>query len=818
MPTTLLSPGVQVNEFDLTTGVASVSTSTGAIAGLFHWGPVNQRILIPNEDALVRQYLKPSNLNAETFFTAANFLAYSNQLYVVRVANTTYDVVSNTASFWPNTVTGSGTSGAAIDIGSNPTTLGFNVGVRVKYDVVDYQPTIGGLTDDGIYYITASNATHISLGLTAGGANLALTNLTTTSKTKKHTIRIDDAYSNGAYNAFAGLGTGGEMGNIPNNIVLNRQDYLNKFSSGGSASGNTLFIAKYPGEMGNSLRISVCDSPNAYSSNVNLVSGNNAANTYVNASATMALGSNILTLVFTSPTGNIAAANAQRLAVQNDIAGGDLFTIGNTSLGLIDVKVNTFTGTSNSSQASITITCFNKNTLKTAYTANTSRNGNSTNVSVKRRWEYFNLVDHAPTQSNYVNQYGNTAAVDGMHIVVIDNLGRISGTVGTVLERFTDLSRATDAKTDEGTSIYYKNVLNDQSAWVWWANDRTNATSANALMIATSGNDKPFTQNFAYGSDGVINSSNMTLDIIGAGYDLFKDKEEVDVSLILQGKPVGNSTTVINDETVTEFDLANYIIDNIVETRKDCVAFITPPDSLITSNLTTPSNMATSLVNWAGAINDTTYAVIDSGYKYQYDKYNDLYRYVPLNGDIAGLCARTDQTNDPWWSPAGFNRGKIKNVVRLRWNPDQTSRDTLYKNSVNPIVSFPADGPILFGDKTATTKTSAFSNINVRRLFITLEKAISRAAKSYLFEFNDEFTRSQFKNLVVPYLRDVQGRRGITDFLVVCDATNNTPEVIDRNEFIGDIYIKPARSINFIQLNFVAVRTGVEFSTITGFR
>ena len=246
--------------------------------------------------------------------------------------------------------------------------------------------------------------------------------------------------------------------------------------------------------------------------------------------------------------------------------------------------------------------------------------------------------------------------------------------------------------------------------------------------------------------------------------------------------------------------------------------FATPPDSLITSNLTTPSNMATSLVNWAGAINDTTYAVIDSGYKYQYDKYNDLYRYVPLNGDIAGLCARTDQTNDPWWSPAGFNRGKIKNVVRLRWNPDQTSRDTLYKNSINPIVSFPADGPILFGDKTATTKTSAFSNINVRRLFITLEKAISRAAKSYLFEFNDEFTRSQFKNLVVPYLRDVQGRRGITDFLVVCDATNNTPEVIDRNEFIGDIYIKPARSINFIQLNFVAVRTGVEFSTITGFR
>ena len=818
MPTTLLSPGVQVNEFDLSTGVPSVATSIGAIAGLFRWGPVNQRIIIPNEDALVQQYLKPTNLNAETFFTAANFLAYSNQLYVVRVANTTYDVVSNTATFWPNTVTESGTANAAININANPTTLGFNVGVRVKFDAPDYQAPIGGLTDNGVYFVTASNSTHVSLGLTSGGANIQLTNITTNNKTLKQTLIIDDAYSNGVYNAFAGLGSGGEMGKVPHNIVLNRQDYLNKFSSGGSASGNTLFIAKYPGELGNSLRVSVCDSVNAYSSNINLISGSAAANTYVNASAVMVRGSNLLTLTFSSPTGNIAAANAQMLAVQNDLASGDLITIGNTSMGTLDVKVNTFQGNSNSSQAFISITCYNKNTLKANTVADTTMNGNSTNVSIKRRWEYFNLVDHAPTQSNYVNQYGNTSAVDGIHVVVIDNLGRISGTTGTVLERFTDLSRATDAKTAEGTSIYYKDVLNDQSAWVWWANDRTNAASANALMISTSGNDKPFTSNFSFGTDGVLTESSVGLDVIGTGYDLFKDKEEVDVSLVLQGKALGSATTVVNDQTVSGFDLANYIIDNIVEARKDCVAFITPPDSLITSNLTTPSNMATSLVNWAGAINDTTYAVIDSGYKYQYDKYNDLYRYVPLNGDIAGLCARTDQTNDPWWSPAGFNRGKIKNVVRLRWNPDQTSRDTLYKNSINPIVSFPADGPILFGDKTATTKTSAFSNINVRRLFITLEKAIGRAAKSYLFEFNDEFTRSQFKGLVIPYLRDVQGRRGITDFLVVCDATNNTPEVIDRNEFIGDIYIKPARSINFIQLNFVAVRTGVEFSTITGFR
>jgi phage tail sheath protein FI len=207
---------------------------------------------------------------------------------------------------------------------------------------------------------------------------------------------------------------------------------------------------------------------------------------------------------------------------------------------------------------------------------------------------------------------------------------------------------------------------------------------------------------------------------------------------------------------------------------------------------------------------------MDSGYKYRYDKYNDMYRYVPLNGDIAGLMVRTDSTRDPWFSPAGFNRGQIKNIVKLAWNPDKANRDTLYKNGVNPVVTFPGQGTILYGDKTLLAKPSAFDRINVRRLFIVLEKAIATASKFTLFEYNDEFTRAQFRSLVEPFLRDVQGRRGIYDFRVVCDETNNTGEVIDRNEFVGDIYIKPARSINFIQLNFVAVRSGVEFSEVVG--
>ena len=280
----------------------------------------------------------------------------------------------------------------------------------------------------------------------------------------------------------------------------------------------------------------------------------------------------------------------------------------------------------------------------------------------------------------------------------------------------------------------------------------------------------------------------------------------------MQGKPIGGNTSV-NGQTVSNFQLANYLIQNIAEARKDCVAFISADDSLVKSNV---GAEATSLVNWFGAVNDSTYAVFDSSYKYMYDRYNDVYRYVPLNGDIAGLAARTEATNDAWFSPAGFNRGQIKNIVKLRYNPVKLDRDLLYKNSINPIVTFPGQGTVLFGDKTGTKKPSAFDRINVRRLFITLEKSISNASRFSLFEFNDEFTRSQFKNLILPYLRDVQARRGITDFVVICDATNNTAERIDRNEFWGDIYIKPNRSINFIQLNFVAVRTGVQFSTIIG--
>jgi hypothetical protein len=431
--------------------------------------------------------------------------------------------------------------------------------------------------------------------------------------------------------------------------------------------------------------------------------------------------------------------------------------------------------------------------------------------TVQRYWEFVNVLGSAPGQSDFQRLYGNTSANDELHIVVVDNKGLFTGTPGTVLETYKGLSRATNAKNNDNTINYYKTVINENSDYVWWANDRSGSVSNTALNLTSSSETAPGNLSLVFGADGQ-SESNTNLSVIGSAYDMFVSKEDVDISLVLQGKPLSGQT-VVAGETVFNYQLANYIIDNICETRQDCIALISPDLSKVLNNA---GLEATSLKNWRGAVSSTSYAVLDSGYKYQYDRYNDVYRWIPLNGDIGGLCVRTDNSNDAWWSPAGFNRGQIKNVVKLAFNPRQSERDLLYSNGINPVVTFPGQGTILYGDKTLTSKPSAFDRINVRRLFIVLEKAVSVAAKYSLFEFNDAFTRAQFKNLVTPYLRNIQGRRGITDFLVVCDDTNNTAQVIDSNQFVGDIYIKPARSINFIQLNFVAVGTGVQFSQVVG--
>ena len=432
------------------------------------------------------------------------------------------------------------------------------------------------------------------------------------------------------------------------------------------------------------------------------------------------------------------------------------------------------------------------------------------NSALFSSWAYASFFDGAPGTSLYASSRG--ASNDEIHIAVVDATGIISqagtpaGTnaAGAVLETFPNLSVASDAKNSDGSTNFYVDVLAQRSNYIRWLAHPANTnnwgtTALNGVSYVGVGGLSAGVANGTTLSGGLYSSASDANKQVA--WDKFKNADEVDVSLLITGDA---SSTV-----------AQYVIDNIAEYRKDCVAFISPTSANVVNNPGSEVSAITAQKN-VNINRSSSYGVFDSGWKYMFDKYNNVYRWIPLNADIAGLCVRTDSTRDPWFSPAGFNRGQIKNAVKLSWNPNKTNRDDLYKVGVNAVCAFPGEGIVLFGDKTMQTKPSAFDRINVRRLFIVLEKAIATAAKYSLFEFNDEFTRSQFVSLVDPFLRDVQGRRGIYDYRVVCDETNNTPEVIDRNEFIGDIYIKPARSINFIQLNFVAVRTGVSFDEIVG--
>ena len=436
--------------------------------------------------------------------------------------------------------------------------------------------------------------------------------------------------------------------------------------------------------------------------------------------------------------------------------------------------------------------------------------GNSLQVSIVDSnnysgWAYSGYFSSAPSTSVFASTAGG--ANDEIHMIVIDAGGAFTGTKGTVLETFPFMSKASDAALN-GKSNFWKQVIFDQSRYVY-AMDPPNYATTNASWNRSALNNSfvnlptPYTVQFVIGNDDLGTTANTV-----SGYAEFQNKEAVNVDLVLTG-----------DSNVT---VQQYVIDNItgvdinpaVGSRRDCVAFISPPITAVVNN---PGGEMNLISTWLTSLSrSSSYAVADSGWKYQFDRYNNVYRWIPLNGDVGGLCVYTDSIRDPWFSPAGLNRGSIKNSIKLAWNPNKTYRDTLYSLGVNPVISLPGSGTVLFGDKTLQSKPSAFDRINVRRLFIALEKAIAKAAQYSMFEFNDEFTRAQFVSIINPFLRDIQGRRGITDFKVVCDTTNNTPQIVDSNQFVGDIYVKPARSINFIQLNFVAVATGVNFATVVG--
>lgn len=420
-------------------------------------------------------------------------------------------------------------------------------------------------------------------------------------------------------------------------------------------------------------------------------------------------------------------------------------------------------------------------------------------------WAYKDSFARAPSTSDFASDRG--AENDEFHVVVIDEQGKFTGVPEQVLEVYPNVSMASDAKKVDGTSNYYKDVINSQSRYVWWASHNTTYTRAGTTVQGVVA-DETASGDFLQGitpavvtkelTGGTDDHAASTAEITTA-YDLFSDAETTDVNLIFS-YPDANGENTIAEHLIT---LAN--------TRKDALVFLSPPvaDS-------TQGNPLTDVVTWADTITSSSYAVMDSSAIRCYDKYRDTFMFVPAAGHIAGMCANTDNVADPWFSPAGLNRGQILGASKLAYNPSKADRDELYKARVNPLVTFPGEGTVLFGDRTALAKPSPFDRINVRRLFITLEKAIATAARFQLFEFNDEFTRAQFRNLVEPFLRDVKGRRGITDFAVICDGTNNTGDIVDTNQFVADIYVKPARAINFVNLNFVVTRTGVEFSEIVG--
>ena len=633
-----VSPGVLVQEKDLTRIIPAVSTSSGAFAGTFSKGPLDEVVSIGSESDLLLTFGKPDSSNFESYFSASNFLQYSNNLKVVRVQNS-----------------------------------------------------------------SVSNATESG-------------------------------------SAF---------------VIKNTTDYQNNYADGSASVG--MWASRTAGAWGNNLCISQCPSATAYEE---------TAKTTV-ADASTNVGDTVVTV--TSSTG-ISAGDIVNFGDEYEYR---VISVATNDLNIVRKEEPTYIGTSDSSGLQKTIT-----------------NG----ANVRRRWTYYDLFNKAPGTSTYAQQRGGSG--DELHIIVVDEDGGINGTKGEVLEKFEAVSKASDAKSPQGDTNYYSDVLYNSSNYVFWMDHNASGSNWGTAAASTAFTDVTSVSkvSLSNGSDGTT----ATTAQVKSAYEKYQDAETTDVGLIIAG--AGDSTHI--DNLIT-----------IAENRKDCVVFASPERSDVV-NVTNSATQKDNVVNFFNGISSSSYVFFDSGYKYMYDRYNDIYRYVPLNSDMAGLSARTDMLADAWYSPAGLNRGVVRGAVKLAFNPTKSQRDELYRARVNPVTTFPGQGTVLFGDKTGLTNPSAFDRVNVRRLFIVLEKAISSASKVQLFEFNDEFTRAGFRNMVEPFLREVQGRRGITDFLVVCDETNNTGEVIDRNEFVAEIFVKPARSINFISLQFVATRTGVSFEEV----
>ena len=761
MPINLASPGIVVKEVDLTVGrVDPTSGTVGGLVGPFTKGPVELPTVIANENDLLNTFGKPNSIDKqyETWLVASSFLAYGGALRVVRADDDNlYNGAVNTS--------GVSTTAAALKIKSVE-----------HYEQLGYDDnTISNITVAARNPGSWSNG--IRIGIIDGKADqcLGVSSIPATTS---------DWVGYGVTQAISATLPG-----VGSTTLLD--GYLKGIITGVSTTGYSAAGDKYTTVQEGTLEIKVIS--------------------------------------------HVSAGNTET-PVEYQPNGVYRFTTGTaTTTGHNGIQVMTNAGATVTSLGSTVHSSedwFDKQVLYTS-------SGNPGVASTISTIQWSSIVDR-PTTTEFAVDRG--AKNDELHVVVIDGEGKVSGNAGTILERHTGLSKAKDAEFSAGSPSYWRKYLKNNSSYIFgggapigittsgfssgWTKQADQAwdQDADGIIFGSSGtknykivNGEDYKRNLnADGTVGVITTGGLTASVakLATGYKLFENADNYAVDFLLMG-----SANHVKTEAQS---LANQVIA-VADIRKDALAFISPyrgaflTDTSVGSvTVNNDETITNNVVGFYSPLTSSSYAVFDSGYKYMFDRFDNAFRYVPLNGDLAGLCVRTDITNFPWFSPAGTARGAILNAVKLTYNPSKSQRDLLYTNRINPVIFSPGSGIILFGDKTGLGRSSAFDRINVRRLFLYLENAISSAAKDQLFEFNDEITRTNFVNIVEPFLRDVQAKRGIQDYVVICDETNNTAAVIDNNEFVADIFIKPARSINFIGLTFVATRTGVAFEEVIG--
>jgi hypothetical protein len=785
----LVSPGIKVREVDLTVGrVDSVSQLTGAIVGPFERGPVEQAVLIENEKDLINVFGKPAeNDNQyEYWYSASNYLTYGGVLRTVRA------------------------DGSNLNNANAPTMAGIgSTTVKIK----NYEDYTTNYTEASGWYYAAKDpgvwANNLKVCVIDAFADQRLIGVNTGISTSTTATTVGVATTAGtfseAYDVSVGVDTTGLA--------------INDGVSGTYIGAGTTILSIGVGTVYLSLPSSA---PGAASTTLTF----NRTTQTVQYYGAITVGAAVTQL------GTFAVAGVGTTTSYTGFVKGVVTGIGMTH---VDVKITSVVNSTTQVETAVNYTpglyAFNADTVNgfigigtTGTTTATAVDWyNQQTLGLINSTVYWNAIAPKPGTSTYAN--ARSAKNDEIHVVVVDDTGSVTGIAGNILEKHIGLSKATDGQLATGQPIYYKNYIADGSAYIYagaapggsatgfggttggsWGQKAQGVTfnAAGAKTYTLLGGN-------TYGSSGISSAYtdprySVTLGDVMNGYKIFEAVKEYPVNYLIMGPGFG-------DKLTTQAK-ANQLI-NIAETRKDCVALISPHRSAVV-DVANAQTQTDNIINFYEAVTSSSYAVFDSGYKYQYDRFNNKFRYLPLNADIAGCLCRTVITDFPWFSPAGARRGVINNAVKLAFNPTQAQRDLLYVKRINPVVYSPGAGIVLFGDKTGLSYASAFDRINVRMLFLTIEAAIERAARDQLFEFNDTITRSNFVNIVEPYLRDVVAKRGILDYRLICDETNNTPDVIDANEFRADIYVKPARSINFIGLTFVATRTGISFEEVVG--